>query len=77
MADGHIHIYGALRGRAMAGVSGSQEARIFCYDLDAELVAIAGNYLVNEQIPTNYKRTNALIEISLVAESLRFNKIQQ
>jgi len=75
MADGNIHVYGAIRGRVMAGVSGLQDARIFCNDLDAELVAIAGNYLVNEQIPSNYKRTNALIEISLVAESLRFNKI--
>ncbi|MGK9450065.1 septum site-determining protein MinC [Acidithiobacillus caldus] len=44
LADGHLHVYGALRGRAMAGVSGASEARIFCHSLEAELVAIAGIY---------------------------------
>ena len=48
MADGNIHIYGALRGRALAGVRGNAEARIFCQDLDAELVSIAGHYNTNE-----------------------------
>lgn len=55
LADGHIHIYGALRGRALAGLSGDQEARIFCQTLEAELVSIAGHYWVNEdlRIPTS------------------------
>ncbi|MGC9129024.1 MAG: septum site-determining protein MinC [Acidithiobacillus sp.] len=44
LADGHLHVYGALRGRAMAGVSGASNARIFCHSLEAELVAIAGVY---------------------------------
>ena len=43
-ADGNVHIYGTLRGRALAGVKGAGEARIFCHALDAELVSIAGNY---------------------------------
>ncbi len=42
MADGNIHIYGALRGRAMAGVCGNEQARIFCQSLEAELISIAG-----------------------------------
>ncbi len=50
MADGHVHIYGALRGRALAGVRGDTEARIFCQSLDPELVAVAGRYVVNERI---------------------------
>lgn len=50
LADGHIHIYGALRGRALAGLSGDQEARIFCQTLEAELVSIAGHYWVNEDL---------------------------
>lgn len=50
LADGHIHIYGALRGRALAGLSGDQEARIFCQSLEAELVSIAGHYWVNEDL---------------------------
>lgn len=50
MADGHIHIYGALRGRALAGVKGNAEARIFCSDLRAELVSVAGHYRVSESL---------------------------
>ncbi|MEA3413132.1 MAG: septum site-determining protein MinC [Pseudomonadota bacterium] len=50
MADGNIHIYGALRGRAFAGVKGNQEARVFCHALYPELVAVAGRYVVSEKI---------------------------
>lgn len=50
IADGHIHIYGPLRGRALAGVRGDNGARIFCQSLEAELVSIAGAYLVREDI---------------------------
>jgi len=50
MADGHIHVYGSLRGRALAGVSGDKEARIFCRELDAELLSVAGFYKVKEDI---------------------------
>ena len=51
MADGSIHIYGALRGRALAGAQGFEQARIFCREFHAELVAIAGHYRVSEDIP--------------------------
>jgi septum site-determining protein MinC len=50
LADGHIHIYGPLRGRALAGVQGNAEARIFCQSLEAELVSIAGAYRISENI---------------------------
>lgn len=50
IADGHIHVYGALRGRALAGMNGNQEARIFCQSLEAELVSVAGNYTISEDI---------------------------
>lgn len=50
LADGHIHVYGPLRGRALAGMSGDKSARIFCRALDAELVSVAGVYMVNEQL---------------------------
>jgi septum site-determining protein MinC len=50
LADGNIHIYGALRGRALAGVTGDKYARIFCQKLDAELVSIAGHYWVNDDL---------------------------
>ena len=51
IADGSIHIYGALRGRALAGAQGNEDARIFCREFHAELVAIAGHYKVLEDIP--------------------------
>ncbi|MEW9624185.1 septum site-determining protein MinC [Rhodanobacter geophilus] len=51
IADGDIHVYGSLRGRAMAGAQGDTDARIFVHDFRAELVAIAGHYRVFEQIP--------------------------
>ena len=49
LADGNIHIYGPLRGRALAGVKGDTQARIFCQQLEAELVSIAGRYRVIEE----------------------------
>jgi septum site-determining protein MinC len=51
IADGSIHIYGSLKGRAMAGAQGDAKARIFISDFRAELVAIAGHYRVFEQLP--------------------------
>jgi septum formation inhibitor MinC len=42
LAGGSIHIYGTLRGRAVAGVSGNRQARIFCGKIEAELLAIDG-----------------------------------
>ena len=45
VAGGSIHIYGALRGRAIAGTTGNPLARIFCGKLEAELVGIDGLYL--------------------------------
>lgn len=50
MADGNIHIYSSLRGRALAGVKGDLESRIFCMDLQAELIAIGGQYQISENL---------------------------
>ena len=51
IADGSVHIYGPLRGRALAGAQGNEQARIFCREFHAELVAIAGHYKVLEDVP--------------------------
>jgi len=50
IADGHIHVYGTLRGRALAGAKGDIKSRIFCNNLQAELVAIAGQYQISENM---------------------------
>ncbi len=54
VADGNIHIYGMMRGRALAGASGEQNAGIFCTHLAAELVSIAGEYWIMDQIPSEF-----------------------
>jgi septum site-determining protein MinC len=53
LADGHIHVYGPLRGRALAGISGDEETHIFCQSLEAELVSIAGRYKISEDLKDN------------------------
>lgn len=55
IADGSIHIYGSLRGRALAGARGDVNARIFCREFHAELVAVAGQYRVMESIPAELR----------------------
>lgn len=55
IADGSIHIYGALRGRALAGAQGDGRARIFCHEFHAELISIAGQYRVFEDIPAELR----------------------
>ena len=50
LADGNIHIYGALRGRALAGVKGDTSAQIFCQSLEAELVSVAGTFMLDEDL---------------------------
>jgi septum site-determining protein MinC len=61
MADGHVHIYAALRGRALAGVQGDRDARIFCQSLEAELVAVAGQYRLSEQLPASLRGKPAMM----------------
>ena len=50
LADGNIHIYAPLRGRALAGIRGNKEAHIFCHHLEAELISIAGHYKVSDDL---------------------------
>ncbi len=61
LADGCIHVYGPLRGRALAGINGDKKARIFCQSLEAELVAVAGHYRTNEDLDPELKNKPAQI----------------
>lgn len=68
LADGHIHIYGTLRGRALAGLNGQAEARIFCHCLEAELISISGQYKVSDDIePSFWKQA---VEVLIKEEHL-------
>lgn len=68
LADGHIHVYGTLRGRALAGVSGDVRARIFCHSLEAELVSVAGYWRVREDLPDGL--IGKAVQITLEGERL-------
>ncbi|MEP0072808.1 MAG: septum site-determining protein MinC [Marinomonas sp.] len=68
LADGNIHVYGALRGRALAGVKGNTEARIFCKSMEAELVSIAGNFMLSDALQDIIWKDSA--QVLLVDDSL-------
>lgn len=64
IADGNIHVYGALRGKAMAGARGDEAARVFTTHLDAELVAVAGVYRVVEtKLPDDVLQRPAAVRL--------------
>ena len=64
IADGNIHIYGPLRGKAMAGARGDTAARIFTTSLDAELVAVAGIYrVIDSKLPAELHQRPAVIQL--------------
>jgi septum site-determining protein MinC len=73
IADGNIHVYGTLRGRALAGMKGNLEARIFCSDLEAELVSISGQYQISEGIDDSLR--GKPVQIYLSGDSLRIEKL--
>jgi len=73
IADGSIHIYGALRGRALAGAGGFEGARIFCREFQAELVAIAGTYKVLEDIPPSLR--GKAVQVRLDNGQLRIEEL--
>jgi septum site-determining protein MinC len=69
VAGGSIHIYGALRGRAVAGSTGNADARIFCRKLEAELVAIDGLYLTADEMEAHYRERS--VHAWLEGEAIR------
>ncbi len=71
LAKGNIHVYGPLRGRALAGISGNRHARIFCQSLEAELVSIAGFYRLSDAI----EKINSPCQIYLKDEHIHIEPI--
>ncbi|HEX7969960.1 MAG TPA: septum site-determining protein MinC, partial [Stellaceae bacterium] len=68
IADGHIHVYGALRGRAIAGATGDTSARIFAHRFEAELISVAGRYLVSDAIAPEHLHQPA--QVALIDDRL-------
>ena len=73
IADGNIPVYGALRGRAIAGGANNMEARVFALNFDPELVSIAGFYAVREGFPA--AQIGKAMQVRLVGERMRFDPI--
>ena len=73
MADGCVHIYGSLRGRALAGAGGDIGARVFCQEFSAELVSIAGVFRVFEAIPADL--AGKPVQAWLEGDDLHFTRI--
>jgi septum site-determining protein MinC len=73
IADGHIHVYGSLRGRALAGVNGFNEAKIFCQSLEAELVSVAGQYCVSDDLRKSH--WSKAVSISLDGDHLQIQAL--
>jgi septum site-determining protein MinC len=74
IADGNIHVYGTLKGRALAGAKGNTEARIFCQNLAAELVSIAGHYWLHEDVIAHLKGKSS-VQIFLKNDQLQLEKL--
>jgi len=74
LADGNIHVYGPLRGRALAGIKGDTNARIFCQQLAAEMVSIAGHYKVAEDLRRDPLWTEA-VQMKLSGDVLNITRL--
>lgn len=61
LAKGNIHVYGTLRGRALAGIDGNQDARIFCKTSKAQLLSIAGIYMLSDDDTSKTKSSGGLM----------------
>jgi len=70
MADGHIHVYAPLRGKAIAGARGDEQARIFTSSLEAELISIAGTYRTSGDAPLPAEVAGKAAQISLQGDKL-------
>ncbi|WP_172327619.1 septum site-determining protein MinC [Mangrovicoccus sp. HB161399] len=74
VAAGNIHVYGTLRGRALAGVNGDTSARIFCQSLDADLVAVAGLYLTYDDYAREHLKKP--VQVFLENDKLRVDALK-
>ncbi|HEH9439716.1 septum site-determining protein MinC [Aeromonas sobria] len=74
LADDSIHIYGTLRGRAIAGARGNAQARIYCQQLQAELLSIAGTFQLSDALPAGLIQQP--VHVRLDNEQLRIDRIK-
>ncbi|MES9859921.1 MAG: septum site-determining protein MinC [Candidatus Thiodiazotropha sp. LLP2] len=73
VADGNVHAYAPIRGRVLAGVKGDKSASIYCKDLKAELISIAGRYKVSEELSSRHM--GHFVSVSLRGDAFVFKEI--
>ena len=73
LGGGNLHVTGERRGEALAGVKGNTQARVFCQSLDAELISIAGQFIMHDKVKTSCWKQPA--QIYLEDESLHIEPI--
>lgn len=74
IADGHVHVYAPLRGRAIAGAKGNADARIFTTLMQAQLLSIAGVYRTTEELPAGVAGRAAMVR--LAGDSLHIEPLE-
>lgn len=74
LADGNIHVYAPMRGRALAGIKGNTQARIFCQQMGAEMLSIAGHYKVAEDLRRDPLWGDA-VHVSLSGDVLNITRL--
>ena len=74
LADGNIHVYGPMRGRALAGVKGDVKARIFCQQMGAEMLSVAGQYKTAEDLRRDPLWGQA-VQVSLTGDVLNITRL--
>ena len=75
LAEGNIHVYGSLRGRALAGINGDYNARIFCRQFEAELISVGGRYKIPSSTTLKDTLWGACVQIYLDQKSLHIQKL--
>ncbi len=75
VADGHVHVFGKVRGKVFAGASGETSAQIFADSLEPELVCVAGMYQLDEDIDERFKGRRVMV--SLEGEQLKFTVMEE
>lgn len=75
LADGNIHVHGSLRGRVLAGITGNQEAMIYCQSLEAELISIAGQFQLSEDFKEQFWKKSVCIQLQDNRLHIRVGKL--
>jgi septum site-determining protein MinC len=75
LSDGDIHVYGILSGRALAGINGDEESKIYVKDMRAELVSIGSLYSAGDNFPESVEASSKPCVVSIVDNRISFSLV--